>query len=213
VKYYPAFLNLCGKNAVVVGGGRVAERKVLTLVETGAIVKVISPAITNNLKRLKEKGLIRHTARNYRKGDAKNAFIVFAATSSAQTNTEISKEAKYLVNVVDKPERCNFIVPSIVRRGALTIAISTGGTSPAAAKAIRKEIERLYGAEFSHYLKLLGAIRKKAINKIKNVRERERFLKWIASDKIFHMLRKDGFVPVSKLIEEKLKVILIQQPS
>jgi len=204
VKYYPAFLNLRGKNAVVVGGGKVAERKALALIEAGAIVKVISPAITNNLKRLKKKGLIRHIAKTYKKGDIKNAFIVFAATSSARTNTEISKEAEYLVNVVDKPEECNFIVPSIVRRGFLTIGISTAGTSPAAAKAVRKEIEKLYGTEFSHYLKLLGAIRKKAINKIKNARKRERFLKWLASDKIFNMLRKDGFASVSKLIKSNL---------
>jgi len=206
VKYYPAFLNLHGKKVIVVGGGKVAERKVLTLVKAGATVKVISPTITNNLQKLREKGIIKYIARNYRKGDAKNAFIVFAATSSARINTEIAKEAEYLVNVVDNPEECNFIVPSIIRRGSLTIGISTGGASPAAAKVIRKEIEKLYGSEFSRYLKFLCTIRKKATNKIKDTKKRKKFLKGLASERIFYMLRKDGFIHVSELIKNKLKL-------
>src|SRR3990172_4446071 len=116
--YYPIFLDLSGKRCVVVGGGRVAERKCSTLIKTGARITVISPNITKRLAGYREKGLIRHIPRGYRSGDIKT----------------------------------DFIVPSVLRRGLLTIAISTGGASPAMAKAIRKELQKLYGRKYSRYL-------------------------------------------------------------
>jgi precorrin-2 dehydrogenase/sirohydrochlorin ferrochelatase len=193
VKYYPAFINLKDKKAVVVGGGRVAERKVRLLVNAGASVKLVSPEITSNIKKLAEKGLLSHINRNYRKGDLQGAFIVIAATSSELLNTRIARHARYLVNVVDMPSEGNYIVPSIVKRGPLTIAISTEGASPAVSKAIRKEIERHYSNEFARYLRFVETIRKRAMKKIPHAGKREEFFQSLASHELINTLRTEGF--------------------
>jgi precorrin-2 dehydrogenase/sirohydrochlorin ferrochelatase len=190
MRYYPVFLHLRDKKAVVIGGGRIAERKVLTLIKAGSKVTLISPEITDRLERLRKKGLLTYIKRNYRKGDLKDAFIVIAGTPSEQVNKKIARDARHLINVIDNPSEGNFIVPSIVRRGPLTIAISTEGISPAMAKAIRKELEKQYDSEFGRYLKFLESMRKKALNEIKDKKERERFLKSLASKEIFNILRK-----------------------
>src|SRR3990170_7997925 len=182
--YYPIFLDLSGKRCVVVGGGRVAERKCSTLIKTGARITVISPNITKRLAGYREKGLIRHIPRGYRSGDIKTAFIVISATDSGETNQKVAKEvlaAGKLLNVVDVPSLCNFIVPSVLRRRLLTIAISTGGASPAMAKTIRKELQKLYGPEYSIYLNRLRDVRLKVIKEIPDKREREKFLKGLAA--------------------------------
>lgn len=211
MKYYPVYLNLNGKKAVVIGGGRVAERKVFTLIKTGASVKIISPSITKPLERLRRKGLLIHVKRHYKAGDLKDAFIVIAGTSSDEVNKQIAKEAKHpgigscrLINVIDTPSEGNFIAPSIVKRGLLTIAITTEGASPALAKTIRKELEKLYGAEFTHYLRFLKKIRKKAIKEIKDNKKREELLKSLASEKIFNALRRKGPAYLSELIRHKI---------
>lgn len=182
--YYPIFLDLSGKRCVVVGGGRVAERKCSTLIRTGARITVISPIITKRLAGYREKGLIRHIPRGYKRCDIKTAFIVIAATDSGEVNEKVAREvlaAGKLLNVVDVPSRCNFIVPSVLRRGLLTIAISTGGASPALAKTIRKELQKLYGREYSGYLDRLRNIRLKVMKEIPDKKEREKFLKGLAA--------------------------------
>lgn len=193
MKYYPAFINLKEKKAVVVGGGKVAERKVRLLINAGASVSLVSPDITIPIQKLAEKGLLSYKKRNYRKGDLQGAFIVIAATSSAILNTRIAQDAKCLVNVVDMPSEGNYIVPSLVKRGHLTIAISTEGASPAVSKAIRKEIERHYSNEFALYLRFVETIRKRALNKIIHPVEREIFLQSLASNELINTLRKEGF--------------------
>jgi precorrin-2 dehydrogenase/sirohydrochlorin ferrochelatase len=198
VKYYPAFLDLKDKKAVVVGGGSVAERKVRLLIQAGASVTLISPDITENLSRLAEKGQVSHVRRNYRKGDLKGAFIVIAGTSSSTINTKVAQDAAHLVNVIDAPSEGNFIVPSVVRRSPLTIAISTEGVSPAVSKAIRKEVEHQYGREFASYLKFLEAVRAKALKHIINAKKREGFLKSLASEERLSTLRGKGFKAVKK---------------
>lgn len=182
--YYPIFLDLSGKRCVVVGGGRVAERRCSTLIRTGARITVISPNITKRLEGYREKGLIRHIPRGYKSYDIKTAFIVIAATDSGETNERVARdvmEAGRLLNVADVPSLCNFIVPSVLRRGLLTIAISTGGASPAMAKAIRKELQKLYGSEYSRYLDRLRDVRLKVMKEIPDKREREKILKGLAA--------------------------------
>jgi len=193
VKYYPAFIDLRNKPAVVIGGGSVAERKVRSLVEAGANVRVISPEITKGLMKLKDKGAIKHTKRGYRKGDLKKAFIVIAGTSSSLVNKKIADEAECLINVIDVPSEGNFIVPSLVRQDTLTIAISTEGASPAISKAIRKKIEGLYGKEYGHYLKFVENVRQKALTDIKDSRKRKKFLNFLASEEILDRLSEKGF--------------------
>ncbi len=160
--YYPVFLDLRGRLAVVVGGGSVAERKIATLLEYGADVMCIAPLATPGIDALVAQGLITHEERGYVRGDLAGAFIVVCATDSTEVNRAVYQEAEgqgCLVNVVDVPELCSFIVPSIVKRGPLQIAISTGGAAPVVAKQMRRELEEHYGEEWECYVRLLGKVR------------------------------------------------------
>ena len=182
---YPLFLDLTGKRCLVVGGGKVAERKCSTLLKAGAEVTVVSPELTRRIERYKESGAVRHVPRGYRKSDVRSAFLVIAATDSEKTNRRVSRDAAAagkLVNVVDSPSLCNFIVPSVVKRGLLTIAISIAGASPAAAKAIRKDLEKRYGPEFAGRLDEMKRMRSKAMREIGDKKKRERFLKGLVRD-------------------------------
>jgi precorrin-2 dehydrogenase/sirohydrochlorin ferrochelatase len=203
VRYYPAFLNLKNKKAVVVGGGKVAERKVRLLLKAGANVKVISPAITKPLEKIRDKGNLKYVSRNYVKRDLKNAYIVIAATSSAEINTKIAGESENLVNVVDTPSEGNYIVPSVVTRGPLIIAISTEGTSPAVSKTIRKEVEKHYSKEFTNYMRFLEVMREKAVAEITDSNKRRKFLKSLASEELIYIVRNQGFGAASEIISNR----------
>lgn len=191
-RYYPAFLDLKGKPCVVVGGGRVAERKVAALLRAGARVRVISPAVTNRIAAQAAHGRLEVVLREYRAGDVKGAFLAIAATSDDRINAAVSADAPCLVNVVDEPERANFIVPSVVERGPLCIAVSTSGASPAMARAIRQELERLYGSDFGRYLAFMAALRRRALQEIPDKKRRERMLKAAASAEVLSLLRTKG---------------------
>ena len=160
--YYPIFLNVKNKRCVVVGGGEVAERKIKALLEQGAQVMVVSQHLTAELEGLARQGSIQAMLQDYRPGDLKGAFIAIAATDSAQVNRQIAEECKrlgVLVNVVDDPEASDFIVPSRLCRGDVTIAISTGGRSPALARKIRTELESCIGLEYDALAQLLSQVR------------------------------------------------------
>lgn len=188
--YYPVFLDLAGKKAVVVGGGLVAERKVLSLLKAGARVFVISPVVTVRLSRHAEKGSITHIKRRYRRGDLKDAFLAIAATDSKEVNSRVAGEAPRLCNVVDSAELSNFIVPSSISRGDLLIAVSTGGVSPALARAIRLELENFYGSEFGKYLSQIKSKREKAMRELSDPRERNRYLKTLGARCVLETIRK-----------------------
>ena len=160
--YYPIFLGLSGKRCVVVGGGQVALRKVRALLEHEAEVKVISPKLCPELAQMAEKGVIMVLSRSYNDGDLEGAFIVIAATCDSEINRKVAEEArekKILVNVVDDPEQSAFIAPSYLRRGALTIAVSTAGKSPALARKIRTRLEKDFGDEYASLALVIGEIR------------------------------------------------------
>jgi precorrin-2 dehydrogenase/sirohydrochlorin ferrochelatase len=132
--------------------------------------------------------------------------LVIAATSDERINSRVSGDAPFLVNVVDRPELANFIVPSVVSRGPMTIAISTSGASPAMAKAVRKELELLYNKDFGHFLAFLRQLRKKAMRDIPDNKERERLLKEAGSKEILSILRKNGFKAAKNKVLEKIKI-------
>lgn len=160
--YYPIFLNVEGKPCLVVGGGQTAERKVEALLECGASVRVIAPSVGKRLKALDRAGRMVCMERAFEPGDTAGMMVVIAATNDRTTNERVAAEAKrsgILCNVVDAPDLCSFIVPSVVRRGALTMAISTGGKSPALARKIREELEEEFGEEYGELLELLGSLR------------------------------------------------------
>ena len=200
--YYPLFVDLQGKKAVVVGGGKVAERKVISLFESGAKVTVISPDITRELFKLKGKKVFTHIEREYQKGDLKDAFVVIAATSSKTVNQKISQEAPFLVNIVDDPESCNFIVPSVIRRSPLILAISTQGSSPAFSKTIRKELDQLLPTDISTYLQWLNKTRKLVKTKIQTQNKRQELLNKLASSEILKLLRANGLARALEKAEQ-----------
>ncbi len=164
MKYYPIFWDIRGKSCIIVGGGEVALRKAERLLDCGAKVSIISPKLAPELAALKDKKLISHIAAEY-SGDliAKSALII-GATDDEKTNARISKDARgkgIPVNIVDDPQKCDFILPSIMQRGDLEIAIGTGGKSPALARHLREELEKQYGKEYEIFLNILGNLREK----------------------------------------------------
>ena len=191
-RYYPAFLDLRDQPCVVVGGGNVAERKTLDLLRAGARVKVISPGLTSRLQKEKSQGSIIHVNRRFRQQDLKGSFLVIAATDSEEENRKVAGHKGLLLNVVDRPELCTFIVPATLRRGPLQIAVSTSGASPAMARAIRKDMESTYGPQFGKHLIKLKRLREKAVKEITSSRERERYLKSLASENTVRMLKKSA---------------------
>ncbi len=194
---YPAFLDLKGRKCVIAGGGKVAQRKIGALLKAGAVVWVYSPALTLSLSMLKKKGLIRHFPGGCGKRELKGAFLVFAATDRPAENEKIAKMAHGLglpVNVASGEGKSSFIVPSVARRGPLVLAVSTSGASPAMSRAIRLELEKFYGKEFSGYLKGLSRIRAKALKgKIPPVRRKQLF-KRLASGDIIKSIRAGDLV-------------------
>ena len=146
--YIPIFLDVTGRECVVVGGGEVAARKVEALLEAGARVTVVSPRLSPPLKALVARGLVTHIAREYERGDIRGCVLVYAATDDPKLHRELAAEARALgipINVVDVPELCTFISPAVVNRGELQIAISTGGASPAFAARLRRALEDQFG--------------------------------------------------------------------
>jgi precorrin-2 dehydrogenase/sirohydrochlorin ferrochelatase len=162
MSFYPISLDLEGRQCIVVGGGRVAERKVQGLLSCGALVTVISPVLTDDLRQQHADGAIQWLEREYSPGDLAKGFLVIAATDDEETQKQVYEEARthnLLLNVADVPQRCNFILPATVKQGDMTISISTAGKSPALARKIRMELEKSYGPEYRVLVDILGAIR------------------------------------------------------
>jgi siroheme synthase-like protein len=160
--YYPIFLNLKGKKCVVVGGGRVALRKVTTLLDCGADITVISPKPNAELSKLFKKKAIQLVRRNYEPGDLRGAALCIAATHVKKINRKVAEASKKngaLVNVVDDAALSDFIIPSSFRRGDLSVAISTSGMSPALAKKVRAKLEKNIGMEYACLVSLIAEIR------------------------------------------------------
>ncbi len=205
--YYPAFLNLQGKKCIVIGGGAVAERKVMSILRCGAVVKVISPLLTKRLQQLKMTNAIKHINRRYRTGDLKDAFLVIAATSDYSVNKKIADESACLVNVVDTPELANFIVPSAINNGPLTIAVSTSGASPAMARTIKSELKSLYNKDFGRFTAYLKNVRAAAIKEIPDTKKRRGFLKDIAAGDIMRILRERGYAEAKERVNKHFSTI------
>jgi precorrin-2 dehydrogenase/sirohydrochlorin ferrochelatase len=150
--YFPVFLELAGRRCVVVGGGVVAERRIAGLLAAGAAITVIAPTLTSALAALAAEGRLRHEPRGYRAGDLAGFDLAFAATDAGDVNGALAREGRargVWVNAADDPVNCTFILPALVRRGDLTVAVSTGGTSPALARAVREDLERYLTADYA----------------------------------------------------------------
>lgn len=168
LKYYPVCLDISNRKCVVIGGGEVAERKILSLLECGASVAVAAVSLTDLLSGLVQEKRIEHLGGPYEDRYLEGAFLVIGATDRPEVNRRIFEDARkrgVLVNIVDEPSRCDFIVPAVFNRGDLTVAVSTGGRSPALARRIREELEERYGPEYGTLLRIMGNIRRKILEK------------------------------------------------
>jgi len=193
MKYYPVYLDLRDRPCLVIGGGTVAERKIFTLFEAGADVTIISPTLTPKLQELARTGKITHRQKNFEEQDLSNEFLVISATDSPDVNSIAAKACKkrnILVNVAVPPDECSFIVPSVVDRGDLLIAVSTSGISPALAKKIRLELESRYGAEYALFLKKLAEIRERVIEEVTDERKRRIIFKKIVDSDVINLLQE-----------------------
>jgi len=163
MRYYPVFLDIAGKPAVVIGGGHIALQKVQGLLDAGADVTVVSPELLPELQDLVSKGRLSHVPRGYQAGDLEGFALAFVATDDRSVNAEVTKEARerrVLVNAVDDPPNCDFIMPSIVRKGDLIVAISTSGGSPAMARKFREQVEEFFSEEDAGLLALASEVRR-----------------------------------------------------
>jgi len=163
--YFPAFLDLRGRRCLVVGGGEIGERKARALLECGAHVTVMSLSFTPKLAALAERGQLECRARALRRSDLRGCVLVVAATGHPRVDgatAALARRCRVLVNVVDRRDHCDFIMPSVLRRGELQIAVSTGGRSPALAREIRLRLEDQFGPEFAALVERAGADRRRA---------------------------------------------------
>lgn len=202
-------MKLEGRRVVVIGGGTIAERKVRSLLECGASVIVVSPRLKGGLGELAARERIVHIARPYRPGDLDGAVLAIVAVNDSEAGKSIAQDAKRAnipVNVVDRPELCTFIVPAVVRRGHLTLAVSTGGASPAWSRHIKRRLGNEYGEEYSTLLDTLAALRQTLMREIEDPALRRRILMKLADDAVLELARSlpaDELEPaIRKLISQ-----------
>src|SRR4051794_25055277 len=202
--YYPAILDIAGRRALVVGAGKVGEGKIEGLLSADARVSVVSLTSTPKVRAWAAEGRIALAERAYQTSDLDGAFMVIAATEDNATNVRVFEDAEarqMLCNVVDVTHLCNFILPSIVRRGDLAIAVSTGGASPALARRIRLSIGECYGDEYAVALQLLGSLREELKAAYPAPEERKIIFERIVYSKFMDLIRAGDVEAIEAWVE------------
>ncbi|KJS00730.1 MAG: siroheme synthase [Peptococcaceae bacterium BRH_c4a] len=203
-KCYLVSLNVENRICLVVGGGKVAERKVHSLLDRGALVRLVSPEITAGIISLVQEGKVEHIRENYQESHLDGAFLVIGATDEEEVNARVSAHCMnrgILVNVVDDPPRGNFYVPAVVQRGSLQIAVSTDGKSPMLARKIRERLEGIFPAEYDEVVELIGELREKVIKETCDPAEKERILTALLEQTIMELLWEGKF----ELAKERIR--------
>jgi precorrin-2 dehydrogenase/sirohydrochlorin ferrochelatase len=182
--YYPIMLKLAGKRIVVVGGGKVAERKISGLLDTKANITVVAPEISLEIQRLVKIEKIVWLAKAFSIEDIEGAFMIFAATNDRKLNQKIKEEAQdcALITIADDPEASDFQVPAKVQRGKLTIAVSTGGASPTLARKIRDQLSQEFDEQYEDYLNFLFAVRQQIVKQVSDPSVKGKLLNLIVSE-------------------------------
>ncbi len=212
MKYFPINLDIRKKKALVIGGGNVARRKVQLLLACGADVTVISPVFCAALARNRKARLFK---RRYKKSDMQGACLVVSATDSPDVNRRVFEHAtakRIPVNVVDQPDLCTFTVPAVANWGELLITISTGGKSPAMARAIREQIEEEYGAVFAKHLDLMAEMRQQVRARVREPLDRARLLNQMAGKKVQEVIRGKG-IRAARTFTRKLLAKATSKPT
>ena len=190
-KLYPINLNIEGRRCVVVGGGEVAARKVIGLLDAGATVHVVSPEVCPEIQALP----VRVSLRPFCEADVDWAAVVIAATDDPDVNARVVAAAQLAnvpVNVADQPGLCSFFLPAVVRRGALVVSVSTSGASPALAKAIRRKLDKEFGEEYAEFIELLGSFRDKVLASVPDPADRRRIFERMSSEQALDVMRTQG---------------------
>jgi siroheme synthase-like protein len=192
MRYYPIYLDLKDRAVLVVGGGAIAEGKAQQLVEAGARVRVVSPALTPHLSGLVARGAIAHVPGWFKKDDLKDVHLVICATDDQAVNEEVARlagELGLLYNVVDQPSLCNFITPGLVTRGELQISVSTGGGSPSLTQRVKREVAALIGEEYGELLKIATEMRADAKRRIPDFERRRKVLHGFIESEAIDLIR------------------------
>lgn len=207
MKYYPILLDLKGRKVVAIGGGIVAERKVRMLLRCKAEVTVVSPSLTAGLSSLVRRGVIMHRHRLYRAEDLRGAFLVLAATHERDVQEAVAQDAhrrRLLVNVADRTELCSFIAPSILTRGDLVIAISTGGASPALAQRLRRDLGKRIGRAYGDLLSLMSRLRGEILGRIPSQERRRRVFHRILDSGLLELLKQGKRIEAKRMLRALL---------
>ncbi|MDY0374677.1 MAG: bifunctional precorrin-2 dehydrogenase/sirohydrochlorin ferrochelatase [Desulfobacterium sp.] len=202
MKYYPVGLNIQDRNCLIVGGGKVGARKAGTLARYGARVKVVSPCFDRTLWG-NLKGKVELVFREYQDEDLRGMFLVIGATDNRQLNRTIGEQAKranILFNGADLPELSDFILPALVERGDLTIAVSTSGNSPAFAKKIKHELEGSFGPEYERFLLLMGRIRKALLARDHDPDTHRKIFKRLIDGRLFDLMGENDQEEIKRLL-------------
>jgi precorrin-2 dehydrogenase/sirohydrochlorin ferrochelatase len=190
---FPLFLKLKKRKCLMVGAGKIGEGKIAGLLAAGAHVYVVAPAATERVRKWAREGKVCWLHREFRDSDLAECVLVVAATSSSKLHKRISQLARrrgVFCNVVDVPELCDFYYPAVVRRGALQIAVSTSGESPALAQRLRKKLEKEFGPEYEAWLRQLGKSRRKLSAIFRDLSKRKTKLHTMASEESFRAFQK-----------------------
>ncbi|MBF8983579.1 bifunctional precorrin-2 dehydrogenase/sirohydrochlorin ferrochelatase [Lutibacter sp. B2] len=199
--YYPIMIDITNRKCIVVGGGKVAERKILSLLEANGDVLVISPDTTEKMNELYHQEKIEIIKRAYTKGDLKEAYLVYVATDKNEVNEACLKEAReegILINIVDQPDMCDFIVPASIKKGDLNITISTNGKSPMLCRKIRKELELIYNDEYALYIDALGKLRKQVLMDIDDIKTRKEIFRKIVYSNLLEEYKNEKVHDIEK---------------
>jgi precorrin-2 dehydrogenase / sirohydrochlorin ferrochelatase len=203
--FYPVYLDLTGRCVVVVGGGEVAERKIESLLDMGASIRVVSPQVTARILVWGTERRVELHRRPYRLGDCSGAVLVLSATDDEDVSRAVFEEARkagLLVNTADQPALCDFIMPAIVRRGDITIAISTSGTSPGLAARLRQKIARLIGPEYARLARLLSEARPQIRQRIPSQADRRALQYRILDSDIMTYLKENDIAGAQRRLRE-----------
>ena len=205
--YYPVFLDLDRTRCLVIGGGTIAERKVEALLAAGGEVTLISPELTAALHALEAAGRLTVQHRSYQRGDLEAVALVIAATDDPALQQQIAaaaQQANILCNIVDQPALCSFIVPAVMQKGDLTIAVSTNGASPALAKKIGQDLADQFGPEYALALRLLRRIRERLRHEQRSAQDRQRLLTGLAASPLLDYLRDRQTDKLNTLLQQTL---------
>ena len=204
---YPINLDLTGQACLVLGGGSVAERKVRRLLDEGAVVTVIAPALTPALQILVEEHQLSWQRRTYQPGDETTFFLIICATDDEAVSQAVSAAAKAqgkLLNVCDVPDLCNFTLPSIVRQGDLQLTISTNGKAPAFSSWLRKHLEQHFDERYGLWMAELAAIRKEGQALLATSRDRQAFWRQALTDDVMDLVENNEIDAASSLLRKRL---------